>query len=569
MAIMLPDMPKTFDPKSREGDMFAALMQLSDDYYVFHSFKINTVENNVVYESETDFVIFNPNLGIICLEAKAGKVSYKDGNWFYASGDKMSGEGPFTQADRNKWKLMKYFENSKVSTLKDKCKFLHAVWFPSIDETLLRTMTLPADCDNKLILTREALDNPTPYIERIFSIELPNRCETSLTKDDANRILKTVLCPNFDIFPSSTFEVDIKKIAFHRLIREQAHILNFLTEQRTAIINGAAGTGKTVIAVQKAFREANKGDKVLFLCYNKYLKEYLERQYPHENISYYTIDGFGCKICRSSKCDYYDMGKVLEEIYCSLSFPYKHIVIDEGQDFGIEDINDNNIVEHLRDIILDLSEDGTFYIFYDKLQLIQVNSVIPDFISDADCKLTLYKNCRNTMNIATTSLAPISERKAKINDETRNVVSEDTVNIYFGNEDSVKIDVDNIICKMEDKGYRDIVILSPKTNETSILSKYLRDGKYKNYNFSTCRKFKGLEADAILFVDLDKDTFKNSNRMLFYVGASRARFALNLYSVMSEEDCEIVLRDCFDFDGKIKKPRRELSKKLKTHFSAI
>lgn len=102
---------------------------------------------------------------------------------------------------------------------------------------------------------------------------MPNKLKTSLTKDEANRILKTVLCPNFDIFPSSTFEVDVKKIAFHRLIREQAYILNFLTEQRTAIINGTARTGKTVIAVQKALREANKGDKELFLCYNKYLKE--------------------------------------------------------------------------------------------------------------------------------------------------------------------------------------------------------------------------------------------------------------------------------------------------------
>lgn len=122
---------------------------------------------------------------------------------------------------------------------------------------------------------------------------------------------------------------------------------------------------------------------------------------------------------------------------------------------------------------------------------------------------------------------------------------------------------------MEDKGYRDIVILSPKTAETSVLSEYLVNEKYMNYNFSTCRKFKGLEADAILFVDIDKDTFSERNKMLFYVGTSRARFALNLYYVMSEDECEFVLRNCFDFEEKIKKAKRELSKKLKTHFSAF
>ena len=60
MALMIPDMPKEFDPKSHEGIMFEELNELSDDYYVFHSFAIVTLKGNLIAESETDFVIFHP-----------------------------------------------------------------------------------------------------------------------------------------------------------------------------------------------------------------------------------------------------------------------------------------------------------------------------------------------------------------------------------------------------------------------------------------------------------------------------------------------------------------------------
>ena len=42
--------------------------------------------------------------------------------------------------------------------------------------------------------------------------------------------------------------------------------------------------------------------------------------------------------------------------------------------------------------------EGTFYVFYDKLQLVQ-SFEIPKFIERADCRLTLYKNCRNTKRL--------------------------------------------------------------------------------------------------------------------------------------------------------------------------
>ena len=64
MAHMIPATPKEFGERSHEGDVFNALKKLPDDYYVFHSFRITDVNDNVFHESETDFVIYNRTLGV-------------------------------------------------------------------------------------------------------------------------------------------------------------------------------------------------------------------------------------------------------------------------------------------------------------------------------------------------------------------------------------------------------------------------------------------------------------------------------------------------------------------------
>ena len=58
-------------------------------------------------------------------------------------------------------------------------------------------------------------------------------------------------------------------------------------------------------------------------------------------------------------------------------FGYKHVIVDEGQDFGLVDqsigINSEtakeqcSIIDLIREIVLDFG--GTFYLFYDKYRL--------------------------------------------------------------------------------------------------------------------------------------------------------------------------------------------------------
>lgn len=563
MAIMIPNKPHSFTPSSLEGVMFDALEKLPDEYYIFHSLKISTVVENTFHESETDFVVFNKNLGILCLEAKAGQVHYENGYWLYGNGDPMHNGGPFNQAASNKWKLIKYFENHCFSSILGKCKFLHAVWFPSISETDVNCMTLPTESDKALIMTKEALADPQSYIEKIFATELPTKKETNLTESETKRILREILCPQFNVFPSVSFESDLKKIVFHRLLKEQSGILNFLSEQKTAVINGAAGTGKTMIAVEKAQRHALSGEKVLFLCYNVQLKNHLSENYAHENIDYYTISGLACKLCDTTMPDYEKLKSKLEDMYVFENFPYMHIVIDEGQDFGMEVVEETGIIETLKSIITDTKPDNaSFYIFYDKLQLVQ-SQKIPQYISDADCKLTLYRNCRNTENIATTSLAPITERKPKLID---GCVKGVPAKLHFCESDEkVKEKLDLIIDTLKGQGVKDIVILTCKTDNSSVLSRYIDNEKYKNkYRFSTCRKFKGLEADAVILVDVTSDIFEDEKALLYYVGTSRARLWLDIITTMDNEACTDVLQSTFEKRGYIKNPQRELAAAMNT-----
>lgn len=557
MAIMIPEKPRNFDPASQEGLIFDALASLSEDYYVFHSFRITDTREGIFHESETDFVILNRTKGVICLEAKAGQVRYENGCWLYGSGIPMHNGGPFNQASANKYKLMRYISNSNMSFVLEKCKFFHAVWFPSVSNDRLRSMTLPSEGDKTLVLTKEALSDPEEFIDRVYALELPSRVQTNLSEFECKRLVREIFCPQFNVFPSASFEADLKKIVFHRLLDEQAGILDFLDEQLTAAVNGAAGTGKTMIAVEKARRHAAFGEKVLFLCFNTQLKDYLENNYAREFVSYYTIAGFACKICNTARPDYKELKSKLEDYYISGSFPYKHVIIDEGQDFGSEAIEETDIIQLIHDIIVDTDQGGTFYVFYDRLQLIQAREM-PRFISDLDCRLTLYRNCRNTENIAVTSLRPITERKPRVFD---GAVKGAPAKLHFC--DSVQSEherIDVIIDELAADGYRDIVILTCKTEATSVLSNSVKGGRYRNkYLFTTCRKFKGLEADVVVLVDVDKTTFEQDNVLLFYVGTSRARIKLEITAVLSDDDCKDILLSALNYQGKVRRAKRDLA----------
>lgn len=97
-ARMIPSLgPAEYDDRSREGEMYYALSKLPDDFTVIHSYKmLDIVDGNAIEQREADFVVFNRKLGILVIEAKAGRIRCENGEWLYGSGVSMRRHGVLT-----------------------------------------------------------------------------------------------------------------------------------------------------------------------------------------------------------------------------------------------------------------------------------------------------------------------------------------------------------------------------------------------------------------------------------------------------------------------------------------
>lgn len=558
MAVMIPEIPNPFQTRSLEDVMFEALKSLPDSCMIFHSFRLTDVKAGILNESETDFIIFDRERGVLCLEAKAGAVSFRDGRWMYGNGTPMRSGGPFRQAAANKWKLMELSGNSRLGFLTERIKFLHGVWFPSLSSERIDEIVMPPEADRRIVLGSEALFDAWTCIEHLFSLNVPAGIVTDISDGEFRAVVREILCPKFNIFPPPKFDVDLKHAVFHRMLDEQSGILNFLTEQKSAVINGAAGTGKTMIAVEKAVRHAADGERVLFLCYNSELKKFLVLHYENPLIDFMTLDGYVCRLCGVSVSDYGRAEKKLKDFAAFDSFPYDHVIVDEGQDFGRDAVENAKLLHLLHDAVLaDPNSKSSCYVFYDRFQVVQSDR-IPGFIRNAECRLTLHKNCRNTENVCRTAMSLLPEcGKAEV---LRGIAGKIPC-IHFCGEKTYFNALDDVIGGLHRDGIDDIVILTLSTETDSIVSGSIRNGVYGECRFMSCRKFKGLEADAVILVDFTELTVIN-DAMLFYVGASRARIRLEIMTTMDNESCRNTM-ERMKGEGAGRRPMRDLASMLK------
>ncbi len=553
MAIMIPKLAREAPPESKEHFIFQQLQQnLSDDYYVFHALAYHLGEGHEDIYGEIDFTIYHPEKGILVIEAKAGRISYQQGQWCYEGGNRMKTGGPFVQSERNKYNLMKRFDTPDLQRLRDRCPILSAVCLPSYGRADIASVALPPEAHKDFILTADELENPNDFIAHIFARGASRIAVQGVWgAHDHSRILNEILCPEFNIIPTYRIEDQIKKQVFVRLLREQMMVLDFLEEQPSVAIHGAAGTGKTLVAVEKARRLARtelRGKKILFLCYNKLLKQKLREEYRHWSIDYYTLDALKTKLC-GTDASYEDLNYRLLELEEKQQFPYQHVIIDEGQDFG-EPRGDT--LDCLRDIVCSSRRDGRFYIFYDKNQLVQGRS-LPSCIESADCKLGLYRNCRNTVKIATTTQRILGSEGQSMTRFMDRTLKGESVKIAIDPDEATIVQrVNQIIAKHREQDHApdSIAILTCCTEAQSVLRQQVVEGLYQGVPFHTCRRFKGLEADTIILLDGDlrilceppsnasaDSTHEAEHRRLFYVGGSRARHQLYILAMLGDEEC--------------------------------
>lgn len=614
MAHMIPSVPKDFDERSHEGDVFNALSKLSDDYYVFHSVTpVGFTTDDEFYEREVDFVVANQKKGVVAIEVKAGKhLRYEDRTWKYSSGRKMSHNGPYHQAATAKRALINKVQghdNEAVRDLFSKCKFMHAVFFPEFsNDSFSHLEGLPEECDLRITFLAEDLVNPSPKMAEMFSARIPgqkyNTEDNTMTEEDFQLLLNDVLCPHFDLIPSPKARDIAIEERMNQLLREQCLILNFLDEQQVAVINGAAGTGKTMIATEKARRHSCNGEKVLFLCYNRLLCDHLIRDYKESEVSrirkefscveFMTLSMLAKKITGDYK-NYDDLLMWLLECGSKQkNLGFQHIIVDEGQDFGVVDaqVSDENFTGEENVSIIDalqeaaITNGGTFYLFYDKYQMIQgggnVEYVLPDCIENGDCKLTLHCNCRNTKEIARTSVTPLRDKKQKAIKTSTACVWEEPIepvlHLAGGGKTEREI-LDDVLESLENIGVKETILLTPgaisesciyecskkSTNPNDAYVYYMHGDK--EYRLTTCIKYKGLEADAVVMLDLTKNSFEGEKGMEFYVGTSRAKRHLHMIGSFTNDELK-ELAHSLDENAPVKDDPRIMKKVLSGIFAS-
>ena len=348
--------------------------------------------------------------------------------------------------------------------------------------------------------------------------------------------VRDLILPEFQVFPSMSNIVSQNEYLFNRMTSEQNYLLDYLEEQKIAAIQGGAGTGKTMLAIEKA-RRLSKNEKVVFLCFNSLLMDTLKSTYADElpNVVFTNLYSITTKAFKRNVNEI-DITNFLSNFDMhSLVWDFKSIIIDEGQDFS------NEQIELLKEIAI--LNDGSFYVFYDKNQLVQQRMRL-DWLYNMDCRLVLSYNCRNTHHIAKTSSNPLGIKEVKMR------FNIDGEMPYYHNTTD-KTDLLTWLKRRIDKytseglNLSQIVILTTKTIEKSILCDVSKIGKHNityeidrnNILFTTARKFKGLEADVVFLVDTDSNQFSDDeSRRVFYVAASRAKSFLEIVPTLSEEE---------------------------------
>ena len=531
MAKFYPTIINSFHSSEGEYLVYEALSKLNNEYVVFHSYRWLGEINQRRSEGEADFVVLHPQKGILSIEVKAGSIAYNNGNWIQTNRHTKESKiiDPVGQAAESQYRIQNYLRrhiNGQIPVVG------RAVWFPSV--SIHDKITLPLEVNRDIIFDVGSLDNPAKDLDKAFSywkLNLGVR-GTELCIHDFKNIIK-LLMPSFKIVESVASTSFESKRSYIQMTRQQASILNFLQEQPTAVIHGPAGTGKTMLAIEKANMLASKGETVLYLCFNEFLVSYLKEHYKDTGIIFHNIRSLAEELMPHVECSISEIiprfTEYFQNEYDDCLWSYNNVVIDEGQDIP------ESILEHIS-ILTDMLN-GHYYVFYDKNQYIMMHKSTHWLDTYGDCRLVLYKNCRNTAEIARTIGTTVENIKKDIyiNDLSGLIPK---VSFYKTPKELIAVVSDFVTRMLQDKlKVEDVVILTIDSVKNSMLQNNMHIGsilisttpKKGHILFTSVRKFKGLEAKAILLIDIYVDKLDDElHKRLIYVGCSRASTYLQM-----------------------------------------
>ena len=541
MARMIPPRlaPETPDSERRVYQRFE--IALPSAWTIIHSQRFLLPRHRRTQEGELDFLVLDPSRGAIGLEVKGGWVQRTAAGWSSVDrhGRTHQIKDPGQQASSAIHAIAKYWEQAPGFGGRGfRCGYGWGVVLPDIECPGDLGPDLPRD----VIVDRADLMNVENALDRVFRCLGNRRAPLSTAGVKALVATLRVRCP-----PASSLALQFKEDneKLWQLTEEQATVLDSLAAHNRAAIEGAAGTGKTVLAMEKARRLATTGQRVLLLCFNEPLARDLSQQADGFDVE--TFHGFGRRLARraglgrfeprqpdvkGSRIAFYTEEAPMVLLEALERLPderYDAIVVDEAQDFLPD-------WWPCLDSALRYGREGTLYAFYDPNQRIYGGGP-PEALEVIEHKLV--HNCRNTRRIASYAAGLVgTEPKVRAGAPEGKPVEQITCN-----SDA------EVVRKVEDRLERlvlkggvapdAIAIVSTRTLDNSPFSDDHRAGRFELVNlddrdgqsgtsatrravvFETLHRFKGLERDVVILLDLPAGDHVTANHR--YVAASRAR----------------------------------------------
>lgn len=284
MATFIPPLDHVRDAPFSERKVLEALQALPDDWRVFSGvrFVVPPSGPHPATEREIDLLLLHPEHGMLAIEVKGGGVEYDAramGGFF--STDRAGGRNriadPFRQASSALHALEALVgrdgrcPDGSVDFARG-----HGVAFPDCDWEPRAT---PPDGPRELVLDRRDLAGGAVE-ERLVGLSrfwAANRGQSlqPLGKQRLKKLAQEVLAPHFGLRPTLEGAMAWEESALLRLAEDQEQCLESLALNPRARVVGCAGSGKTVVAVEHALRLAAGGRRVLFLCFNRPLGQHL------------------------------------------------------------------------------------------------------------------------------------------------------------------------------------------------------------------------------------------------------------------------------------------------------
>lgn len=400
MAKLFPSRPIADTPNS-ELKVFRRLQLLDDKWTVLHSVKWQSKRNGKQSDGQADFVLIHPDSGLLVLEVKGGGVSVEDGRWATIDrrGRRFEIKDPFRQAVASKYALLSYLRGQEIDTSEV------PVAFPDV----IMNVRLGPAAPSEIVWDKKALIAPAEAIARTLK-HWGHACHLATTT--VQRIID-LLAPTVIIRRRLGEEVSEATELLTELTAQQIWLFSQLRSTRNALVLGGAGTGKTILAVERARRLATDGFVTLLVCYNELLGNHLGGQVEgNQLISASTYHGLCLSAARRAGVPLppqfthewweRDAPEVLVQAMSACNESFDAVIVDEGQDFT--DAWFNSLAR------LTSRKDSPFYIFADSHQ--QLYREIWKGPTNRPC-LELDLNCRNTIQIAS-RVSAIFQEKAKI-----------------------------------------------------------------------------------------------------------------------------------------------------------